>query len=71
MAGYTNYVAYCNVDNKGDIIEIVEAEGQEMVNFLRDRRLSYGEVNLVYMHWNSKGQPVTFSVKITYKIPTV
>jgi len=64
-------VAYCNVDNKGNTIEVVEGNGQEIVDYIRDRRLSYGNVNIVYMHWNWNTQPEEFSVKLTYKIPTV
>ena len=66
----TANVAHCSVNDKGDSVEIIIGNGQEVVDFIRDRRLSYGSVNLVYMLWDWQTQPEKFSVKLTYKIKT-
>jgi len=62
-------VAHCSINNKGDTIEVITGTAQEVVDFIRDRRLAYGNVDIIYMI--ADDQLSNFTVKITYKIPTV
>jgi len=61
-----SYVSHCSMGNKGYTIEIISGTGQEIVNSIRDRRLSYGDVNIIGITRELTG----YAVIITYIIPT-
>lgn len=62
--------SHYSINNKGDTIEIIKGTAQKIVNSIRDRRLIYRNVNVIYIHWNFNADPDEFSVILTYKIPT-
>jgi len=61
----STYISHCS-DNKGYTIEIIVGTGQEIVDAIRDRRLSYGNVNIIGI----EREGTSYSALITYNIPT-
>jgi len=63
----TTYISHCSGSgNKGYTIEIIVGTGQEIVDTIRDRRLSYGNVDIIGI----EREGTSYSVIITYIIPT-
>jgi len=59
------YISHCS-GSKGYTIELIVGTGQEIVDAIRDRRLLYGNVNIVGMG----REGTSHSALITYVIPT-
>lgn len=45
----TAYVSHCGANNKGYTVEILTGSPQTIANAIRDRRLSYGNVEIINM----------------------
>jgi hypothetical protein len=60
------YIAYCSIGNKGYTIEGIVGTVQEIVNVIRDRRLSYGNVDII----STSHDGTNVIALITYIIPT-
>ncbi len=64
-----SYVSHCSKDDKGDTIEILVGTSQEVVDAIRDRRLSYGPVEIKGLASEVSMQGKV-TVIITYRILT-
>lgn len=65
----TSYVSHCSENDKGDTIEILVGTAQEVVDAIRDRRLSYGPVEIRGLASEVASQG-SITVIITYRIIT-
>jgi len=61
----STYIAHCS-GSKGYTIELIVGTGQEIVDTIRDRRLSYGNVDIIGI----EREGTSYSALITYNIPT-
>ena len=59
-----SFISYCGDNNRGYTIEIISGTGQEIVDSIRDRRLSHGNVDIVGI----SRYGTVYSVIITYII---
>lgn len=60
-----SYIAHCS-DSKGYTIEIIVGTAQEIVDIIKNRRLSYGNVNIIGI----EREGTSYSATITYIIKT-
>ena len=63
-------ILYCSEGNKGNTIEILVGTAQEIVDAIRDRRQSYGPVEIKGLASEVSNQGKIIVI-ITYIIPTV
>jgi hypothetical protein len=64
-----SYVSHCSENDKGDTVEILVGTAQEVVDAIKTRRLSYGNVEIRGLASEVSMQG-SVTVIITYRIVT-